>query len=480
MITQFVHFGLSKSGIDEEGGGDATIAIRTRDAVSVVGAQITDIYGETQVATNSELQAIRDAVTPQGVGIQTRIFADKARNAEIWDVEGKRYIDLAMGIAVCNTGHNHPDIIAAVQAQLQRFSHTCFQVAPYDVYVKLAERLCKLAPGKTPKKALFLTTGAEAVENSVKIARRHTRRSAVIAFSGAFHGRTMMAMALTGKVVPYKKGFGPFPAEVFHIPFPIGYHGISSEDSLAALDRLFKADLEPERVAAIIIEPIQGEGGFYAAPHAFLQEIRKICDQHGIVMIADEVQTGFARTGKMFAMEHAGVEADLMTMAKGIAGGFPLSGVVGKAEIMDSTEPGGLGGTFGGSPVGCAAGLAVLEVIEKEGLCNQAMNIGAQIGKWAEKLQKETSCIGDIRINGAMSAIELVNNRDADSPAADLTKAVAAEALQRGVIMLTCGARGNVIRFLPPLTIGEKLLAEGLAVIGDIIREKAGEIRKAS
>lgn len=432
------------------------------------------------MATNRELQAIRDAVTPRGVGIQTQVYADKAKNAEIWDVEGKRYIDMAAGIAVCNTGHNHPDVVAAVKHQLDRFSHTCFQVAPYDVYVRLAERLCKIAPGKTPKKALFLTTGAEAVENTIKIARRHTGRSAVISFSGAFHGRTMMAMALTGKVVPYKKGFGPFPAEVYHVPFPIEYHGISSEDSLKALDKLFKADVEPDRVAAIIIEPVQGEGGFYAAPPEFLRQIRTLCDEHGIVMIADEIQTGFGRTGKLFAMEHAGIEADLMTVAKGLAGGFPLSGVIGKAEIMDSVDPGGLGGTFGGSPIGCAAGHAVLDVIEREDLCGQAVKIGEQIRSWAEHLQRETDCIGDIRINGAMSAIELVENNDANRPAADLTKAVAAEAAKRGVIILTCGVRGNVIRFLPPLTIGAELLTEALLTIGDIIREEAGVIRKAS
>jgi 4-aminobutyrate aminotransferase/(S)-3-amino-2-methylpropionate transaminase len=432
------------------------------------------------VATNEGLQAIRDAAIPQGVGIQTAVYADKARNAEIWDVEGNRYIDLAVGIAVCNTGHNHPEVIAAVTKQLDRFSHTCFQVAPYDVYVKLAERLAKAAPGNTPKKAIFLTTGAEAVENTIKIARRYTGRSAVISFSGAFHGRTMMAMALTGKVVPYKKGFGPFPAEVYHVPFPIEYHGVSVDDSLAALDRLFKADVDPDRVAAIIIEPVQGEGGFYPAPDGFLQQIREICDQHGIVMIADEIQTGFARTGKLFASEHAGVEADLMTMAKGLAGGFPLSGVVGKAEIMDSVEPGGLGGTFGGSPVGCAAAHAVLDVIEKEDLCGKALAIGEQVREWAEQLQSASDCIGDIRINGAMNAIELVENADANKPAVELTKAVAAEAAKRGVIVLTCGVRANVIRFLPPLTIGEELLAEALTIISDIIREKAGVIRKAS
>jgi 4-aminobutyrate aminotransferase/(S)-3-amino-2-methylpropionate transaminase len=432
------------------------------------------------VTTNKELQAIRDAETPQGVGIQTKVYSDKARNAEIWDVEGNRYIDLAAGIAVCNTGHNHPKVVAAVKKQLDRFSHTCFQVAPYDVYVKLAKRINAIAPGRTPKKTIFLTTGAEAVENTIKIARRHTGRTAVIAFSGAFHGRTMMAMALTGKVVPYKRGFGPFPAEVYHLPFPIDYHGVSMDDSLAALDVLFKADVEPGRVAAMIIEPVQGEGGFYAAPKGFLQKLREICDQHGIVMIVDEVQTGFARTGKMFASEHAGVEPDLMTMAKGLAGGFPLSGVVGKAEVMDSVEAGGLGGTFGGSPIGCAAAHAVLDVIEEEDLCGESMKIGEQIRAWAEQLQSETDCIGDIRINGAMSAIELVEKGNAASPAADLTKVIAAEAVSRGVITLTCGVRGNVIRFLPPLTIGREVLAEGLTIIGDIIREKAGVIRKAS
>jgi 4-aminobutyrate aminotransferase/(S)-3-amino-2-methylpropionate transaminase len=432
------------------------------------------------VTTNKELQAIRDAEIPRGVGIQTNVYSDKARNAEIWDVEGNRYIDLAAGIAVCNTGHNHPQVVAAVKKQLDRFSHTCFQVAPYDVYVKLAERINAIAPGSTPKKTIFLTTGAEAVENTIKIARRHTGRTAVIAFSGAFHGRTMMAMALTGKVVPYKKGFGPLPAEVYHVPFPIEFHGVSMDDSLAALDVLFKADVEPDRVAAIIVEPVQGEGGFYAAPKGFLQKIRELCDEHGIVMIADEVQTGFARTGKMFASEHEGVEPDLMTMAKGLAGGFPLSGVVGKAEIMDSVEAGGLGGTFGGSPIGCAAAHAVLDVIEEEDLCGESMKIGEQIRAWAEQLQSETDCIGDIRINGAMSAIELVERGNAASPAADLTKAIAAEAASRGVITLTCGVRGNVIRFLPPLTIGREVLAEGLTIIGDIIREKAGVIRKAS
>lgn len=432
------------------------------------------------MTTNKELLAAREAATPRGLGTQTTVFADKALNAEIWDVEGKRYIDLAAGIAVTNTGHNHPKVIAAVEAQLKRFSHTCFQVTPYDVYVKLAERLNKVAPGSTPKKTIFLTTGAEAVENAIKIARKCTGRSGVIAFSGAFHGRTMMGMALTGKVVPYKAGFGPFPAEVFHIPFPVEYHGISMQDSLAALDKLWKSDVEPTRIAAMIIEPVQGEGGFYPVPPTFLRKLRQICDEHGIIMVVDEIQTGFARTGKMFAVEHAGIEPDLMAVAKSLAGGFPLSGVIGKADIMDSVDPGGLGGTYAGSPLGCAAGLAVLDIIEDEELCDKANAIGQQIKRWAEQVQADTNCIGDIRITGAMCAIEIVVNNDAERPDADLTKAIAAEATRQGVILLTCGVRGNVIRFLPALTIGEALLGEALDTLGGVIRDLAGDIRKAS
>lgn len=432
------------------------------------------------MSTNDELLALRESATARGVATQTTVFSDKARNAEIWDVEGNRYIDLAAGIAVTNTGHNHPVVIAAVTAQLERFSHTCFQITPYDVYVQLAARLNEVAPGPTPKKSMFLTTGAEAVENAVKISRKHTGRSGVIAFSGAFHGRTMMGMALTGKVVPYKAGFGPFPAEVFHVPFPIDYHGVTVEHSLAALDTLFKSDVEPSRIAAMIIEPVQGEGGFYPAPVEFLQQLRRICDQHGIVFIVDEIQTGFGRTGKMFAIEHAGVEPDLMTVAKGLAGGFPLSGVIGKAEIMDSVAPGGLGGTFGGSPLGCAAGLAVLQVIAEEKLCAKAAAIGDQVRAWGEALQRQNNCIGDIRTTGAMCAIELVHDGDADKPDADLTKAIAAESLNRGVVLLTCGVRGNVIRFLPPLTIGDELLDEALAVVADAISALTDTLRKAS
>ena len=301
----------------------------------------------------------------------------------------------------------------------------------------------------------------------------------MIAFSGAFHGRTMLGMALTGKVVPYKVGFGPFPAEVYHAPFPVEYHGVSVAHSLAALGALFKSDVEPSRVAAMIIEPVQGEGGFYPAPNEFLQALRKVCDEHGIVLIVDEIQSGFARTGTLFACEQAGIEPDLMPVAKALGGGFPLSGVIGKAEIMDSVPPGGLGGTYGGPPVGCAAAHAVLDIIDRDRLCDKARHIGETIGAWAENLQAETSCIGDIRIMGAMCAIEFVGNGDADSPDPDLTRAIAADALANGVILLTCGVRANVIRFLPALTIEPEVLAEALEVTGNTIRKLAGDLRKA-
>lgn len=419
------------------------------------------------MTTNKELLETRINNTPQGVGTQTTVFADRARNAELWDVEGNRYIDLAAGIAVVNTGHNHPDVIAAVRSQLDRFSHTCFQVAPYDVYVQLAERLNAAAPGPSPKKTIFLTTGAEAVENAVKIARRHTGRSGVIAFSGAFHGRTMMGMALTGKVVPYKVGFGPFPAEVFHVPFPIEYHGVSVEDSLAALEALFQVDIAPRDVAAIIVEPVQGEGGFYPAPDTLMHALRALCDEHGIVLIVDEIQTGFARTGRFFCSEYADVEPDLMTVAKGVAGGFPLAAVVGKAEIMDAPLPGGLGGTYAGSPIGCAAALAVIDVIAEENLVERAVEIGALFRERLEAIQaRYPEVVGDIRAQrGAMIAMELVQGGAASRPDPELTKRLVAAAYQSGLVLLSCGSRGNVIRFLPALTIEHELIAEGLVIV---------------
>ncbi len=415
---------------------------------------------------NASLHQRKEAAFARGQGTMTPAYIDKARNAELWDVEGNRYIDLGSGIAVVNTGHNHPKVQAAAQAQLEKFSHTCVMVTPYASAVELAEKLNAAAPGDSPKKAIFVTTGAEAVENCVKIARAHTGRTGVIAFNGGFHGRTNLTMGLTGKVAPYKAGFGPFPGEIYHAPFPNAYHGVSVEDSLKSLNNLFTCDIEPSRVAAIIIEPVQGEGGFYQAPNEFMQALRSLCDQHGILLIADEIQTGFGRTGKMFASEYSGVEPDLMTMAKGIAGGFPIAAVVGKAEIMDSPLPGGLGGTYGGSPIGCAAALAVLEVIEEENLCQRATEIGAAIVNRLQGLQSRyPNTIGTVRNLGAMIAMELVHDGDVDKPNAELTKAIVAEAAKNGLILLSCGIRGNVIRFLPALTITDDLVEESMDLL---------------
>lgn len=415
---------------------------------------------------NEELKARKDGAFARGQGTMVHAYIERAINAELWDVEGKRYIDLGAGIAVVNTGHSHPKVVAAVKEQVENFSHTCVMVTPYVSAVELAERLNDIAPGNTPKKTIFVTTGAEAVENCVKIARAHTGRSGVIAFNGGFHGRTNLTMGLTGKVAPYKAGFGPFPGDIYHAPFPNAYHGVSVEDSLKALNNLFICDIEPNRVAAIIIEPVQGEGGFYAAPPEFMQKLRAICDEHGIVFVADEIQTGFARTGKMFASEYSCVEPDLITMAKGIAGGYPIAAVVGKAEIMDAPNPGGLGGTYGGSPIGCVAALAVLDIIEEEKLIERSNQIGERIVKSLTALQEKYPLkIGNVRNLGAMIAMEMVNNGDADQPDSENSRAMVAEASNNGLIILSCGIRGNVIRFLPALTISDELIDEAMVLL---------------
>jgi 4-aminobutyrate aminotransferase/(S)-3-amino-2-methylpropionate transaminase len=414
---------------------------------------------------NADLHMRREAAVVRGVSNILSVYADRALNAEIWDVEGKRYIDFASGIAVVNTGHNHPRVMAAVAAQLQKFSHTCFQVTPYESYVAVAEKLNAIVPGGGPKKTLLLTTGAEAVENAVKIARFATGRPGIIAFSGAFHGRTMMGMALTGKVAPYKLGFGPFPADIYHAPFPIPYHGITVADALKALDYLFKSEIDPARVAAMIIEPVLGEGGFYIAPPEYLQALRRLCDEHGILFIADEIQSGFARTGRMFAIEHAGVEPDMVTLAKSLAGGFPLSAVTGKAKYMDAPNPGGLGGTYAGSPIACVAALAAIEVIETEKLADRANKIGALLRGRLQTMAAKLKCIGDIRGLGAMVSMELVKNGNAAEPDADLVKALVQEAAKRGLVILPCGVRGNVIRFLVPLTASDALINEGMDIL---------------
>ncbi|HEY7995488.1 MAG TPA: 4-aminobutyrate--2-oxoglutarate transaminase [Steroidobacteraceae bacterium] len=426
------------------------------------------------MTSNAELHARRQQAVPRGVSNSLSVYAERASNAEIWDVEGRRYIDFASGISVLNTGHVHPKVQAAIAQQLQKLTHTCFQVTPYESYIALAEQLNALAPGATPKKTIFLTTGAEAVENAIKIARYHTKRSAVIAFSGSFHGRTLACISLTGKVQPYKAGFGPMLPEVYHLPFPMAYHGVTVEDSLETLEQLFKADVDPARVAAIIIEPVLGEGGFYAAPAELLRRLRALCDTHGIVLIADEIQSGFGRTGRMFAIEHAGVEPDLITIAKSVAGGVPLSGVIGKAQIMDAPLPGGLGGTYAGSPLGCAAGLAVLEVMREEQLLKRSADIGRFMSSRLKGLQVRFPCIGDVRALGAMVAIELVKNARADLPDAELTKALVQAAGRQGLVLLSCGMYANVIRFLAPLTISDALLKEGFHLFELALEEVAG------
>ncbi|MBX5206743.1 4-aminobutyrate--2-oxoglutarate transaminase [Rhizobium sp. NZLR11] len=423
---------------------------------------------------NAEVANRRSDAVSRGVGVTTQVYAERAENAEIWDVEGRRYIDFAAGIAVVNTGHRHPRVINAVKSQLDRFTHTCHQVVPYENYVRLAERLNDLVPGNFKKKTIFVTTGAEAVENAVKIARAATNRSAIIAFTGAFHGRTFMGMALTGKVVPYKTGFGAMMPDVFHVPFPVELHGTSVEDSLSVLDKLFKADVDPNRVAAFIIEPVQGEGGFYEVPRAFMHRLRELADEHGILLIADEVQTGFSRTGRHFAMEHYGIAADLTTMAKGLGGGFPIAAVTGRAEIMDAPSPGGLGGTYGGNPIGIAAGNAVLDVIEEEGLNDRAEQLGNRLKQRLQSMRDAIPQIADVRGPGFMNAVEF-NVPGSKTPHPDFANKVRLKALDKGLILLTCGVYGNVIRFLAPITIQDNVLAEALDMLEQALHEAAQE-----
>ena len=419
--------------------------------------------------TNAQLMVRRRAAVARGVGQTFEIFVDRAANAEVWDVEGKRYIDFAGGIAVLNTGHCHAEVIAAAQEQMGRYTHTCFQVLAYEPYVELAERLNALAPGKFDKKTLLLNSGAEAVENAVKIARAYTKRSAVIAFTGGYHGRTMLTLGLTGKVQPYKAGFGPYPAEIFHAQFPNELHGVSVDDAMASVEQILKNDVEVERVAAFIVEPVQGEGGFYIAPKEFISRLRTLADKHGVLLIADEVQTGAGRTGTWFASEQWGVAPDLITTAKSMAGGFPISAVVGRAEVMDAPNPGGLGGTYAGSPIACAAALAVLRVFEQEKLLARSQALGDRIKSRLRGMATALPAIVDVRGLGAMVALELatvVNGRgDVHKPDADLTRRVVGQAAQRGLILLSCGSYGNVLRILVPLTASDALVDEGLDIL---------------
>jgi len=414
--------------------------------------------------SNQDLHQRRLAATPRGIGVMANFFIDRALNAEVWDVEGRRYIDFAGGIAVLNTGHRHPKLVAAVEAQLARFTHTCYQVLPYESYVTLAERINALTPGDYPKKTCFFSSGAEAAENAVKIARASTGRPGIIAFTGAFHGRTLMACALTGKVVPYKVGFGPFPSDVYHLPFPIDLHGVSVEDSIHALHNLFKADIDPKRVAAIMIEPVQGEGGFYIAPPALMQALRKECDEHGILLVFDEVQTGFGRTGKLFAAEHYDVLPDMMLMAKSLAGGMTLSAVCGKAEVMDGPLPGGLGGTYAGNPLAIAAAHAVIDIIEEEQLVARSNALGEKLRARLLAAQAGTPSLKEIRGLGSMMAAEFFDPATG-KPSPDIAKQVQQAALEEGLILLSCGVYANVIRFLYPLTTEDAVFDEALDIL---------------
>ncbi|KTE18936.1 MULTISPECIES: 4-aminobutyrate--2-oxoglutarate transaminase [unclassified Sphingopyxis] len=415
--------------------------------------------------SNDALLDRRIAAVPRGVANATSIYAARAENSEIWDVEGKRYIDFAGGIAVLNVGHRHPKVIAAVQEQLELYTHTAFQVIAYEPYIALAEKLNDIAPIDGPAKTIFFTTGAEATENAVKIARAATGRPGIIAFAGGFHGRTALSGAMTGKVNPYKKGLGPFPSEIYHVPLPSQSNGVRVAESLRALDFLFAADVEPERIAAFIIEPVQGEGGFHTPDPALFEALAKMRDEYGILLIADEVQAGFARTGKMFGIEHQSMKPDLIAVAKSLAGGFPLSGVIGRADLMDVINPGGLGGTYAGSPVACAAALAVLDVIEEENLLDRAQSVGTKIRAAisAAALRNDTVGIANLRGPGAMVGFDIVDGTG--NPDAAEAKRVTIRALDKGLVVLTCGTHGAGLRILVPLTASDAILDEGLDIL---------------
>jgi 4-aminobutyrate aminotransferase/(S)-3-amino-2-methylpropionate transaminase len=424
----------------------------------------------------AELKALRERYVPRGITTAHPVVVDHAQGSELWDADGRRYIDFVGGIGVMNVGHNHPRVMEAVRSQLERVTHTSFQVVMYEPYLRLAQRLSELAPGDGPNKAIFFSTGAEAVENAVKIARAHTGRPAVISFRGGFHGRTLLALSLTGSVQPYKQNFGPYAAEVYQAPYPYEYRGWSSERALASLEELLESDVSPERVAAVIIEPVLGEGGFVPSPRAFLQGLRALTEKHGILLIADEIQSGFGRTGRFFAIEHSGVKPDLITVAKSLAAGFPLSGVVGRADVMDAPTPGGLGGTYGGNPIACAAGLAVLDVMRDERLPERAARIGSVVEERMRSWQAEHDIVGDVRVMGAMAGMELVRDRKTKEPADTETARLLALARDRGLILLRSGVHHNVIRTLMPLTIPDEQLDEGLDMLGSALAEIAAAV----
>jgi 4-aminobutyrate aminotransferase/(S)-3-amino-2-methylpropionate transaminase len=404
-----------------------------------------------------QLGVLRNTYISAGHASTTNLYVESARGAVIRDVEGREYIDFAGGIAVMNVGHSHPKVVAAIRDQAERFTHTCFMVNPYGSAVRLAEKLCRITPGDFAKKALFVNSGAEAVENAVKIARYYTKRPAIIVFENAYHGRTLLTMTMTSRVKPYKFGFGPFAPEIYRMPFG---DVIGPEK----LKDFFIKHVNPEAVAAVVAEPVQGEGGFFAPPPGYFQELFKICHDNGILFVADEIQSGMGRTGKMFAIEHWEVEPDLMTVAKSLAAGLPLSAVVGRQEIMDAVHPGGLGGTYSANPLACRAALAVLEIFEEENLLKKAQALGKKLKERFEKWQDQFSIIGEIRGLGAMLGLELIKGAD-KAPAADEAKQLASECLKNGLVILTCGSYGNIIRILAPLVIEDTQLEKGLAIL---------------
>ncbi len=432
--------------------------------------------------TNEEMARLRDSEVPRGPFNVTHLCAAKAKNAIVTDVEGRDYIDFAAGIGVMGVGHCHPKVVAAAQDQAALFSHTCFHIIAYEPYLRLAEKLNQLAPGTSRKKTLLLNSGAEAVENAVKIARYATGRDGIIAFEDAFHGRTLLTMTLTSKVMPYKKGFGPFAPEVYRLPYPYCYRcplaleypscGVACAELVADA---FKNYAAPEDVAAVLAEPILGEGGFVVPPPEYFPRLKQICEANGVLFIADEVQSGIGRTGKMFAIEHWGVEPDLMTSAKSLAAGYPLSAVTGKAELMDAPHPGGLGGTYGGNPTACRAALAVFDIIAEQDLLARADAIGAKLMAAFGEMERELPVVGDVRGKGAMVAFELVLDRDTKAPAGDLTKALVERSVQKGLLMISAGTFGNVIRPLMPLTTEDDVLERGIAIIGESLREVTRE-----
>jgi 4-aminobutyrate aminotransferase len=423
--------------------------------------------------TNQELETRREKAVARALAFSSTFVAEKSENAEVWGIDGKRYIDFCGGIGCQNVGHRNERVVATIKEQLDRLTHTCFQVTPYRTYIELAEKINALLPGGFEKKSLFFSTGGEAVENAIKIARHYTRRPGLITFTNGYHGRSYMGMALSARMVPFKEGFGPFPSDIYRLPFPDNYHNVTLDDTKRAFETLFRSDCLPDQIAAIFFEPVQGEGGYNIATPEFLSYLRALCDEHGIVLVADEIQTGMGRSGKMFAMEHFGISPDLTCIGKSLGGGLPLSGVVGKAEIIDSVPPGGLGGTFGGNPVSCAAALAVLAVIEDENLLQCGIEMGTQIDMKLQEMARHDSfeCIGDVRALGCMNAVEFVTSRDTRAPDGELAARVVQKALEKGLILLTAGPARNVIRLLVPLTASSEIVEEGLNILHASLEE---------